>query len=172
MIRVLLGELADTDAAAVLRPVTSEWGAVTPAMRRLEMAAGPELGEQCERLGELPVGSAVITVAGALRAQFMVHVAVRSREEPVTPALVRRGLTNGLRRLAEWGIDSVAMAPLGTGAGNLDAEIAAEAMADVLAAHLVREPYPSRVDVVVDSEYEKEAFERRLHPLPGDAREG
>ncbi|MGH7606590.1 MAG: macro domain-containing protein, partial [Gemmatimonadales bacterium] len=112
----------------MLRPVSAEWDAVTPPMRRLEAAAGAQVEAACRRMGELPVGSAVITGAGALTAQFMVHVVVRSREEPVTPASVRRGLENGLRRLAEWAIESVAMAPLGTGAGNLDAEDAARIM--------------------------------------------
>ena len=63
MIRVVLGVLEDTDADAIVRPVSAEWDAVTPSMRRLEIAAGPELAEQCRRLGELPVGSAVITPA-------------------------------------------------------------------------------------------------------------
>ena len=60
-------------------------------MRRLEQAAGAELVEQLARVGELPVGAAAITPAGALAAEFVVHVSVRSRDEPVTPAGVRRG---------------------------------------------------------------------------------
>jgi O-acetyl-ADP-ribose deacetylase (regulator of RNase III) len=162
VIRVAQGELAESRASAVIRPVTSDWGAVTPAMRRLEVAAGPELSAQCERLGELPVGSAVITGAGELAAQFMVHVAVRSREEPVTESNVRRALRNGLRRLSEWAIESVAIAPLGTGAGNLDPEMAAAVMAEVLAEHMAVERYPQQVEIVVDSAYEHEVFDRRL----------
>lgn len=168
MIRVARGELAESRASAVIRPVTSEWGAVTPAMRRLEVAAGEALHAQCERLGELPVGSAVITGGGELAAQFMVHVAVRSREEPVTESIVRLALRNGLRRLSEWAIESVAIAPLGTGAGNLDPETAAAAMAEVLAEHLATEQYPQEVEIVVDSEYEHEVFDRRLQQNVSD----
>src|SRR5687768_16414046 len=102
MIRVLHAELADTDAAAVMRPVSAEWDPVTPATRRLELAAGIELVQECQRLGELPVGSAVMTGGGNLASEFMVHVVVRSVDEPVSAAVVRRGLQNGLRRLAQW----------------------------------------------------------------------
>ncbi|MGH7469795.1 MAG: macro domain-containing protein, partial [Longimicrobiales bacterium] len=151
MIRVVQGELADSERAAVLRPVSAEWEPVTPATRRLERAAGTALLEQCEKLGELPVGSAVITEAGQLRAQFMVHVSVRSKEESVSPAGIRRALQNGLRRLSEYGVESVSVAPLGTGAGNLDAEEAAAEMIPILLEHLQSGDHPACIDVVVDS---------------------
>jgi O-acetyl-ADP-ribose deacetylase (regulator of RNase III) len=159
---VALGAIEETGAAAILRPVSAEWDAVTPAMRRLEMAAGPQVLEQCERQGELPVGSAVITGAGDLPAQFMVHAIVRSRDEPVSVSGVRRALQNGLRRLSEWAIDSVAVAPLGTGAGNLDAEESAETMVPAILEHMREAAYPKQVELIVESEYERDAFARAL----------
>lgn len=162
MIRIVVGDLADTAAEAVLRPVSSEWAAVTPAMRRLEVAAGPTVEAQCRTLGELPVGSAVITPAGDLAARFMIHVVVRSVDEPVTEAGVRRALQNGLRRVTEWGIGRVAMPPLGTGAGNLDADESAAIMMPALLDHMRDTGTPAEVDVHVDSEYEREVFERYL----------
>lgn len=162
MIRIVQGELADAAIDAVLRPVTAEWTPVTHAMRRLEIAAGEGPAEQCRRLGELPVGSAVITPAGDLPAQFLIHAVVRSVDEPVTGSGVRRALLNGLRRLAEWGIDRVAMAPLGTGAGNLDADEAASIMIPVLVEHMQADGPPSEVEIYVDTEYEKDVFERQL----------
>jgi O-acetyl-ADP-ribose deacetylase len=162
VIRVVLGDVADTSAEAVLRPVSAEWTAVTPAMRRLELAAGPAVDTQCRTLGELPVGSAIITPAGDLPAQFMIHVIVRSVDEPVTEAGVRRALQNGLRRMAEWGVARVAMPPLGTGAGNLDADDAAAIMIPALLEHMLGTGAPAEVEIFVDSEYERDAFERRL----------
>ena len=162
MIRIVHGDLAGAAIDAVLRPVTAEWTAVTHAMRRLEIAAGEGPAEQCRRLGELPVGSAVITPAGDLPAQFLIHAVVRSVDEPVTGSGVRRALQNGLRRLAEWGIERVAMAPLGTGAGNLDADEAASIMIPVLLEQMQAGGAPSEVEIYVDSEYEKDVFERQL----------
>jgi O-acetyl-ADP-ribose deacetylase (regulator of RNase III) len=161
MIRITRSELADARVGAVLRPVTAEWSAVTPAMRRVEVAAGPVVEAHCRRMGDLPVGSAVLTPAGDLPAEFMVHVIVRSADEGVTAAGVRRGLRNGLRRLAEWKIDSVAMAPLGTGAGNLDAEESARLMIPLLLEH-VQANEAARIEIVVESDYELEIFERAL----------
>lgn len=162
MIRVVRGELAEAGTQAILRPVTAEWTAVTPAMRRLELAAGPELERQCRSLGELPVGSAVVTGSGDLEAEFMVHVVVRSIEQRVTPAGIRKAFVAGLRRLDEWGIHRVAMPLLGTGAGNLDAEEAAALMGEVMAEAAAQGWAPQEVVIVADSDYEEAAVATRI----------
>ncbi len=157
-----LGVLAETRASALLNPVDAEQSAATPAARRVEMLAGPAALAQLAPLGELPVGAASITSGGELAAQFLIHVVVRSREDGVTRGGVRRALQNALRRAVEWGIPEIATPPLGTGAGNLDAEESAAVMVPVLREHLRTSPYPSRVRIVVESEYELEAFRREL----------
>lgn len=165
MIRVSVADVADQPAQAVLRPVCADGSAVTPAMRRLELLAGPELGEQCRRLGELPAGSAVITRAGELPAEYMVHAVVRTADEASTAAVVRSALVNALRRVVEWEIETIAIPPLGTGAGNLEVEEAAQVMIPVLLDHLRNSRFPLQVEIVVDSGYEKDVFEQGLRWL-------
>lgn len=161
MIEVRLGELAEAREPAILRPVASDWSAVTAAARRVELAAGPGVVAWCQRMGEVPVGSAVISPAGGLAAEYLIHVSVRSDEYPVTREVVRRGLVNGIRRMREWGIERVALPPLGVGAGNLDAEESADTMIPVLVEELGAMPGTSAV-IVVESDYEYEVFERVL----------
>jgi hypothetical protein len=43
VIRVVQTDLAALEVEAVLRPVSAEWTSITPAMRRLELAAGEAL---------------------------------------------------------------------------------------------------------------------------------
>lgn len=167
MIEVRIGELSEARTDAVLRPVAADWSAVTQATRRLELAAGAAVESHCARLGELPVGSAAITPGGELSARFLVHVVIRSYEQPVTHAVVMRALQNGLRRIEEWGISSVAMPPLGTGAGNLDAEDAAEVMLPVLIEAIGSSKHLRRVEIVVENEYERDTFASGLRRATG-----
>ena len=162
MIEVVRGELAGAGTPGVLRPVTAEWMAVTPAMRRLDPLLGPEILEQCLRMGELPIGSAIVTAAGAIPADLLIHVVVRSVNEPVTAAGTARGLLNGLCRAEEWGLEALALPPLGTGAGNLDAEQSADVMVPILREWMRSERLPRRVVVMAETEYEYDAFERRI----------
>lgn len=162
MIEVVQSDVTSLRASAILRPVSAEWDPVSGPARKLEIAAGPQLLEQCEKLGDLPVGSAVITPAGNLDANYLVHAIVRSVDEPVSESTVQRALQNALRRCVEWGIESLAMPPLGTGAGNLDAEAAAAVMVPVLLEHMREADHPTHVAIVVDSEYERDVFRSEL----------
>jgi O-acetyl-ADP-ribose deacetylase (regulator of RNase III) len=90
---------------------------------------------------------------------------VRSVDEPVSTHGVERAFRNGLRRLREWGIESVALPPLGTGAGNLDAEDVARIMIEVIQEHTAQFEHPRRFTIVVENDYEEQAFARQLARL-------
>ena len=155
MIQLRKGDLAAADAEAILRPCGEAGDSVNAAGRRLEARAGEAVARRLEEQGDLPLGTAVLTPAGELACDFLVHVAVRSREEPPTLATVERGLVNALRRAADFGIGSLALPPLGMGVGTLDAGDAARVMAEVLRNHLGEGRPPSTLTVVVDSDYEE-----------------
>ncbi len=162
MIRVLLSELANLEAEAILRSISSDLDPDTTQSRELEVRAGLDVTERLQAMGDLPVGAAVITPGGELDAAFLIHVVLRSPEEPVTSERVQAALKNGLRRAEEWGMESLALPPLGTGAGNLDAQEAAAVMIPVLADHLLFSESPREVTVAVGTEYERDVFDRAV----------
>jgi len=165
VIQVVLGELTGVGAEAVLRPVGGDLDAVTPLSRRVGLEAGEGVRRRLEATGELPVGGAVVTPGGGLSATFLIHVVIQSREEPSSPETVRRALQNGLRQATDWGVQRLALPPLGTGAGHLDAEASAAVMVPVIAAHLAGAPLPREVTLVVGSQYEEQAFRGEVERL-------
>ena len=162
MIRVVTGQLEDVDSEAILRPVDSQLEAVTAAGRGVEARAGPEVIERLRRMGDVPLGGAIVTPAGGLSASFLIHAVVRSQEEPLSKHGVRRALVNALRQASEWELSSLALPPLGAGPGSFDAETAAAIMVPVLQGHLRSVEFPNEIAIVVSSEYERDAFTRLL----------
>lgn len=158
MIRVSKGDLAVTPVECLLRPSRSDGASVTSVGRRVEALAGPRLEERVEAQGESPLGTAFLTPGGDLHADFVIHVVVQSVEEPVSSLTVQRGLVNALRRAADFGIVSVALPPLGGGAGNLHLEDTARAIVEVLRNHLAEGQPPREVHIVVESDYEESVF--------------
>ncbi len=158
MISVRRENLAAADVECILRSVSSSLEPLTAIGREVGDAAGQTLIDRIEQIGDLPVGGAVITPAGDLSASFIIHVAVQSHDEPVSVGGVRKALLNGLRRASTMGIETLALPPLGTGAGNLDAEAAAGVMLEVLREHMENEEHPREVTVMVATEYEQEVF--------------
>ena len=164
MIEVRQENLVTADVECILRSVGSRLEPLTAIEREVGVAAGEAVIERIEQMGDLPVGGAVITPAGDLSASFIVHVALQSHEEPVPVSAggLRKALLNGLRHACRMGIETMAIPPLGTGAGNLDAEVAADVMFEVLRGHMEDEEYPREVTVMVTTEYELQAFASRL----------
>ena len=162
VISLRLDDLAFVTAEAFAWPVSAELHAPTPVLRRFELAGGPALAKQLAALAPLPVGSAVVSGAGELGAEFLISAVVSSDEEPVTRAGVRRALTSALQRAADWQITHLAIPPFGLGAGNLDIDESADIMIDSIAQHVARAPFPSAITIVLESPIEEEAFASRL----------
>jgi O-acetyl-ADP-ribose deacetylase (regulator of RNase III) len=160
MIHVVLGDMVTLEVHGVVRPVRSDLAPVDAASRALIAAAGLELEERLERVGMLPVGGAVLTPAGQLAADYLIHVVVMSEEEPQTSLSIQRALRNGLRRASDWGLESLAVPALGLGAGSMEPEGPARTLVDVLFNHLDEGVPPQELSIVVDSEYESELFTR------------
>jgi O-acetyl-ADP-ribose deacetylase (regulator of RNase III) len=151
MIEVRVEDLAFYSGHAVIRPATATLGATTPLLRRFELAGGPKLLQQLTVAEPLPVGSAVVTGAGELPVELLVHAVVISPTERVTRDGVRRALRSALQRTREWQLADVAIPPLGLGAGNLAIEDSAELIAGELRAHRNTSEFPRHVTLVAET---------------------
>jgi O-acetyl-ADP-ribose deacetylase (regulator of RNase III) len=162
MIEVRVEDLAFYAGHAVIRPATATLGATTPLLRRFELAGGVALRGQLTVAEPLPVGSAVVTGAGDLPVELLVHAIVTSATERVTREGVRRAFRSALQRTREWQLANVAVPPLGLGAGNLDIEESAEVMAGELRAHRHTSDFPRQVTLVAETADEATALEHAV----------
>ena len=136
MIHVTLGPLHAVRADAVFRPTSDDGRPVSPAGAAIDAAAGIGWIDRSLNDAHLPLGSAVLTPAGDLSVEFVVHLVVRTATEPVSERSVADAVLNGLRRCEEWGLGDVALPIVGTGPGNLDPEAACDILAAPIAAFL------------------------------------
>jgi len=145
---------------AVARSVGTDLEPCTQVDERIGTRAGEAILARLRAFGEVPVGGALVTPAGGLGAAFLIHLVLRSAEEPISEERVARALLNGLRQAADWGVQAIAMPPLGTGAGNLDPEIVAELMCTVFERHAREADLPREMVLMVTTDYEEEVFTR------------
>jgi O-acetyl-ADP-ribose deacetylase (regulator of RNase III) len=162
MIDVRVEDLAFFSGDAIIRPATATLAATTPLLRRLELAGGAKLMDQLRVNAPLPVGSAVVTGAGELSVELMVHAIVSSETERVTRDGVRRALRSALERANAWQIAEVAIPPFGLGAGNLEFEVSAELLAAEVTRHTRDAAFPTRVTVIAETGEEAALLELYL----------
>jgi len=163
VIRVVVDDLAFLASDAIVRPATTRLDPTTPAVRRLEQLGGAEFTDHIRIQKELAVGAAVVTAGGGdLPAEFVIHAVIRSDTEPVTRDGVARAWQSALERAQEWEFARLTVPPIGTGAGNLSVEDAAEVMVRVLKAHTGNASFPADVAIVVETPEDRDAFEVAL----------
>ncbi len=167
MISLRRGDLWVSTMEAIAREATDTGVSRSSVGRRTDLAMGPELLDRIEAMGEMPVGTAMLTKGGELPASFALHIFLTSREEPISARGVEKGLRNALARVADFGIVSVAFPPLGLGAGSLDAETSADILIAALGEHLETGAAPQEFEIVVETDYEEEVFGQALARLQG-----
>lgn len=160
MIHAVEGDLASVVADAVVRPATTHLEPLTEALRRLDDAAGPSFVQQRHVRRELAVGSAVVTAAGALPHEFVVHLVLGAAADTVTTDAVRRASEAALWQCTQWGIQTLA-API-PAAGNLSSEGALDALLAALRAHMQMHELPATVRIVAANPAETALLNARI----------
>jgi O-acetyl-ADP-ribose deacetylase (regulator of RNase III) len=162
MIEVLLDDLAFMAVDAVLRPASDTLDPVASVSSRLDQLAGERFAQDRRVQSPMEVGSAVVTGAGDLAAQFVIHAVIRGEAANATRDSVRRALTSAWQRAAGWGLVRVAGPPVGAGAGQLSLADAAELMAQTFAEHCASGRPPTHLQIVVDREDERGMVEAAI----------
>jgi O-acetyl-ADP-ribose deacetylase (regulator of RNase III) len=136
-------------------------GGVDGAIHR---AAGPELLDECHRIGGCPTGEARITRAYRLPARYVIHVVgpVWSGGTRGEPELLQGCYAGALRLAREHGLTSIAFPSISTGAYRYPIEQAATVAVETVRQH-VREPGPLElVQFVCFSAGDLEVYRRLL----------
>jgi O-acetyl-ADP-ribose deacetylase len=162
VIEVRVDDLGFYEGEAIARPVNAMLGATTPLMRRLEQSAGETFAKQTRVAEPLPVGAAIVTGAGDLPVELLIHGVVSSDDEPVSRSTVRQALTSALHRADAFRIRQLAIVPFGLGAGNLDIEDSADVLIQVLSEHMKRAAFPTSVVIVTENALEEQVVRHRL----------
>lgn len=160
MIHLVEGDLASVIADAVVRPATTRLEPLTEALRRLDAAAGPSFAGQIRVHRELAVGAAVVTAAGDLPHEFVVHLILGQAEDVVTTDAVRNATEAALWQCTQWRIESLA-API-PAAGNLSIEGALDAFLAVLRGHMQAAELPATVRMVAQTPAEATLLNARI----------
>ena len=101
----------------------------------IKRAGGPEIEEEARGKGPIPVGDAVATGAGTLKARWVVHGAVMGQDLRTDSDLVRRTTESCLRVADELGAESLALPAFGTGVGGFPLDECARIMIDAARAY-------------------------------------
>ncbi len=124
------GDITDLDVDAVVNAANDHLWMGAGVAGAIKRRGGDVIEREAVSKGPVPVGSAVATSAGALRARYVLHGAVMGQDlrcDLSTVALTTRSV---LELAQEMGLRSLALPLFGTGVGGLDQDAVARVMVE------------------------------------------
>jgi O-acetyl-ADP-ribose deacetylase (regulator of RNase III) len=130
------GDLTDAQVDAIVNAANNDLilgGGVAGAIRA---KGGPSIQAECDKLRPIPIGEAVLTGAGKLRAHYVIHAASMQLGGRTSEVALRNSTRNSLKRAAEQGLKSIAFPAIGTGIAGFPIERCAVVMLEEIRDHL------------------------------------
>jgi len=134
----------------------------------IKRAGGADIEREAVSKGPIPVGEAVVTGAGQLKAQYVIHAAAMGQDLRTDAEKIRAATANSLKRADELGLKSIAFPALGTGVGGFSYQQAAEVMIKAIRQHLDGETSLEEVVLALYGQQAYDAFAEELAPQEAD----
>ena len=158
-VRTIQADITETDCEALVNPANSDLilgGGVAGAIRK---KGGPSIQEECSEIGHCPVGEAVITLAGDLKANYVIHAVGPRLGEGEEDTKLRNATLNSLKVAEEKKISSIAFPAISTGIFGFPIDRCANIMLEVVHGFLENELIKlMRVDFVLFDQKALETF--------------
>ncbi len=162
VLRLVTGDIADQDTDAVVTAAHYRLNKGAGTDGTIHTKGGPKIYEECRRIGGCPIGGAVITTGGNLKARHVIHAVGPvwrggDEDEPETLASAYR---RSLQVAVENGLHSISIPSISTGAFGYPLRLAAPVALKTIMDFLEKEPHDlQEVRVVLYTREQDTAYE-------------
>ncbi|HWP92481.1 MAG TPA: macro domain-containing protein [Thermodesulfobacteriota bacterium] len=132
------GDITDMEVEAIVNAANTELVLGSGVAGAIRKKGGDTIQEECDNIGRIPLGQAVITGAGKLKSKYIIHAAGMHLGGRVTEESLRECTMNCLLRADEKGIRTIAFPAIGTGVGGFPVAECARVMIDTVIDHIKR----------------------------------
>src|SRR5712691_353094 len=117
-LRLVTGDIADQDTDAVVTAAHWRLNKGTGTDGAIHTKGGPKIYEECRRIGGCPIGDAVITTGGKLKARHVIHTVgpVWRNGDEDEPKLLASAYRRSLEVAVQNGLRSISFPSISTGA--------------------------------------------------------
>ena len=157
-LEVIRGDISEQDVEAIVNAANNHLWMGAGVAGAIKRAGGPRIEQEAVAQGPIPVGEAVVTTAGRLKARYVIHAAGMGQDLHTNSGKVEQATKNSLKRAEEKGIRSVAFPAIGTGVGGFPVGECARVMIGAAADHLATTSCIERVVFVLFDQAGYEVF--------------
>ncbi len=153
------GDITAQQVDAIVNAANSALKLGTGVAGAIRERGGPSIQQECDAIGEIAVGDAAVTGAGALPARYVIHAAGMPPGGHATEDSVRRSARRSLALASERGCRTIAIPAIGAGVGGFSPQRCAEVLLEEARTHLAGETSLEEIRFVLFGEPAYRVFE-------------
>ena len=136
IIKLVKGDITELEVDVIVNAANSRLKMGGGVAGTILHKGGWKIQEECNNIGYCPVGDAVITSAGRLKARYVIHAVGPRLGEGNEDEKLRRATLKSLRLADKYGLRSIAFPAISTGAFRFPRDRCARVMLSVTKAYL------------------------------------
>jgi O-acetyl-ADP-ribose deacetylase (regulator of RNase III) len=157
-VEALQGDITDCEADAIVNAANNHLWMGSGVAGAIKRKGGHAIEEEAVAKGPIPVGQAVATSAGRLKARYVIHAAGMGQDLAPTEDSIRDSTANALKRADELSLRSVVFPLIGCGVGGFPVSKSAALMLDAVAKFSRRDTTIERITFALFSKADYDKF--------------
>ena len=158
-IELFLGDITDLEVDAIVNAANNYLVMGSGVAGAIKRKGGKIIEEEAVRQAPIPIGEAVYTTAGNLKAKYVIHAAGMGRDLRTNALYIKNSTLNSLKRAEELKLKSIAFPAIGTGVGGFPIEECAKVMIATVKDYLTQTKSIQRVIFALFDKQGYEVFE-------------
>lgn len=155
-IRTVQGDITEQEVDAIVNAANNHLWMGVGVAGAIKRKGGNEIEKEAMSKGPIPVGEAVVTKAGKLKAKYVIHAAVMGQDLVTNEEYIKNATLNSLKRAEELKLKSIAFPAFGTGVGGFPTDKCAEIMLSAVKDFLKEAKSLKEISFVL---FDKKSFE-------------
>ncbi len=161
-LEMLEGDITDLEVDAIVNPANEELQLGSGVAGAIRAKGGPSIQEECDRIGSTPVGSAVLTNGGDLKAKHVIHAVGPVKGEGDEDRKLASAVRSSLAVADRHGLSSIALPAISTGSFGFPVNRCARILLTEVNRYLQGGSKMERVVVCLYDDDAFQAFRREL----------
>lgn len=143
ILRLFFGDITEREVDAIVNPANSELQHGGGVAGIIVSKGGQIIQEESNKIGYVPVGEAVITSAGSLKAKFVIHTVGPIYGEGDEDNKLKRAIINTLNLATQKGLKSISIPAISAGIFGFPKDRCAEILVSEAIKFIKDNPYIS-----------------------------
>lgn len=161
-LRLVREDITEMEVDAFVFDITEDVKLGSGFGAAIQQRGGIVIQKELDEIGSCPTGEAVVTEAGILKADWIIHAnGPKFREEDEEDKL-RQTIQSALARAEEKGVKRLAFPPMGTGLYQVPLDLCSRVMVDTISEHLANGSTLEEVLIVAPDGREFDPFKAQI----------